>query len=67
MKSAKRSLWVWLGLCLVVAAGVAFAGAGRRAAPPSPEIHRNPAASAASTDGAADAHADRDTCDQQLD
>jgi hypothetical protein len=64
---ARRSRWVWLGLCLIVAAGVALTGAGRRTAPPSPEIHLDPAASAAATDGAADTHADRDTCDQQLD
>ena len=67
MQFTKSGLWVWLGLCLVVAAGVAFSGAERRPALPSHEVRGEPTAAMAPADGAADAHADRDVCVQQLD
>jgi hypothetical protein len=70
-KSAKRSSWLWIGLFLVLAAGVSIAGASRKASARVPENRMAPAAPAASDGSRAaassDARADRDVCEQQLD
>jgi hypothetical protein len=72
-KSAKRNPWLWIGLCLALAAGVSIAGAARKASSRGSEVRRAPAAPAASagSGGAAsapsNAEADRDVCAQQLD
>ncbi len=66
-KLAKRSPWIWIGLCLVLVTGVTVAAAGRNAPVRPAESRRAPAATAVSAGGAGDARADRDVCAQQLD
>ncbi|HEY2797077.1 MAG TPA: hypothetical protein VGK26_04250 [Thermoanaerobaculia bacterium] len=72
-KSAPSRPWFWVGLCIVLAAGVSVAGAARKASPRAPGIQRASAASdesrgaASSVSATSDAHADRDVCEQQLD
>jgi hypothetical protein len=57
-KSAKRSPWLWIGLLLVLTAGVSSAGDSRKASSQLP---------AAGEIVPGTAHADRDTLELQLD